>query len=276
MSLADTLQIPLQDLASSRIQLHYAIQCIAAIGMALGEAQPDGGQGTLKWNAEIQGFVGQMLPKTEIRVALIPATLTSVIFQRRDPVATRSLVGQTMAAILDWHKTELTQLGIDTSGVKLLDYPPDDFPDHPLAQGATFEAVNGAALQAIATYYDQTRPLLAQIVATHPTASPIRIWPHHFDMATLLTYPGATDADTRYLGVGLSPGDTSYAEPYWYITPYPHPDIAALPDLPVGAWHTDHWVGAVLTASEVMDETTLPAFITTAVAASKTLLSVES
>ena len=126
----------------------------------------------------------------------------------------------------------------------------------------------------MATYYAETRPLLADIIATNPAASPICIWPHHFDMATLMTYPGATEAETKYLGVGLSPGDKGYDEPYWYITPYPYPDVAKLPELPVGSWHTEGWVGGVLTASQVQDESTIRTFIDAGVAASKDLLGV--
>jgi hypothetical protein len=51
-----------EDLIESRIQLHYAIQCIAATGMALGESRPDGSQMPLAWNDRIQGFITLPLP----------------------------------------------------------------------------------------------------------------------------------------------------------------------------------------------------------------------
>ena len=41
------------------------------------------------------------------------------------------------------------------------------------------------------------------------------------------------------IGVGLSPGDTYYAEPYWYVSPYPYPGLEDLPVLDgSGFWHT--------------------------------------
>jgi hypothetical protein len=259
-------------LASHRIQLHYAIQFTAATGMALGEAKPDGSQMTLDWNAQLHGFVGQNIPGTPIQVGLLPVPLTSVILNQHQPVATLSLVGQTMSQALHWHETELAKLGIAAESMTLLDYPPDDFPDHPLAHGAVFVLDEVAGREAVIAYYASTQPLLNEIVAANPTASPIYIWPHHFDMATLITYPGATDADTQYLGIGLSPGDQTYPEPYWYVSPYPYPDLDALPDLTVGIWHTRHWVGAVLTASQIKDEATLPTFLHAAIAQSKRLL----
>jgi hypothetical protein len=262
-------------LACDRIQLHYAIQFIAATGMALGEAKPDGSQMTLNWDADLNGFVGQKIPGTQIQVALMPQTLTSLILQNHVPVVTVSLIGKTMAEALNWHQVELTKLGIVAENIKLLDYPPDDFPDHALAHGARFETGRATAREVLTDYYAATRALLATIISNNTTASPIYIWPHHFDMATLMTYPGTTEIETKYLGIGLSPGDKSYDEPYWYITPYPYPDVAMLPKLVVGNWHTADWVGAVLTASQVQNDTTVQRFIAAAVATSKDLLQVQ-
>ncbi len=264
----------LKDLIPHRIQLHYAIQFIAATGMALAEPKPDGSQMTLDWDADLNGFVGQKISGTSIQVALLPQTLTSLILQNHKSVAALSLIGKTMAESLAWHQAELAKLGIATESIKLLDYPADDFPDHPLARGAVFDVGDDEAREAVTAYYAQTRPLLAEIIATNPAASPVYIWPHHFDMATLMTYPGATEAETKYLGVGLSPGDFGYDEPYWYITPYPYPDVAKLPKLPAGSWHTEGWVGAVLTASQVENDATVQTFIDAAVAVSKDVLEV--
>jgi hypothetical protein len=51
----------------------------------------------------------------------------------------------------------------------------------------------------------------------------------------------------------LSPGDRSYNEPYWYVSPYPYPETVNLPTLDGnGFWHTHHWVGGVLRASQLM------------------------
>jgi hypothetical protein len=73
----------------------------------------------------------------------------------------------------------------------------------------------------------------------------VHIWPHHFDMATLLYLPGHGESMT--IGIGLSPGDMNYAEPYWYVPPYPYPQVARFPELDGhGMWHTQDWVRAIL------------------------------
>jgi hypothetical protein len=82
----------------------------------------------------------------------------------------------------------------------------------------------------------------------------VRCWPHHFDIATLIEFAPPQGGDSgRSIGVGLSPGDSSYPEPYFYVTPWPYPNDPPLPDLAArGEWHTEGWLGAVLTAPSVI------------------------
>ena len=67
-------------------------------------------------------------------------------------------------------------------------------------------------------------------------------------MATLVKVEGNPDPElAKSIGVGLSPGDETYPEPYYYVTPWPYPEREKpLPDLPAGEWHTVGWTGAVL------------------------------
>ena len=56
---------------------------------------------------------------------------------------------------------------------------------------------------------------------------------------------------TSEIGIGLSPGDKYYAEPYLYVTPYPIAKDARFPELPGGIWRREGWTGAVLRGSEI-------------------------
>ena len=48
----------------------------------------------------------------------------------------------------------------------------------------------------------------------------------------------------------MTPGDDGTPEPYWYVTPWPCPEAPNLPSLEgQGKWHTEDWLGALLTAS---------------------------
>ena len=62
----------------------------------------------------------------------------------------------------------------------------------------------------------------------------------------------ANAESARAVGVGLSPGDTSYGQPYFYVNPWPRLDANDLPGLPgPGHWHSEGFVGAILTGTEL-------------------------
>jgi hypothetical protein len=73
-------------------------------------------------------------------------------------------------------------------------------------------------------------------------------------VGTLITLDADADPEkARSIGIGLSPGDGSYDQPYFYVTPWPYPDAAVLPTLEAGVeWHTTGWTGAVLTADRLI------------------------
>jgi len=91
------------------------------------------------------------------------------------------------------------------------------------------------------------------LVCSASAASPLRCWPHHFDLATLTTLPARNADATGYVGAGLSPGDEYNDEPYFYVSVYPEPDPAALPSLPMlGHWHLRDFMAAVATAHKIV------------------------
>jgi hypothetical protein len=278
-------KIPPHELVESRLQLHYAIQFIAATGAALAEPLADYSHTSLAWQPDLEVFAGSVIQAPQpFQVALDPVSLTLILLdQHSETIDSFPLPGKTMAAGLNWLQQELARLGVDASKIVFLDYPPDDFPDHPLAHGATFDASQAGALRELTDYYANTQLLFQAIIATTEDATAPHIWPHHFDMATLITLPGTKNGSPLTVGVGLSPGDTSYHEPYWYVSPYPYPDAASLPALDShGFWHTQHWVGAVLLASRLTETVSaeaqqqqVEAFLQTALSASIALLKSE-
>lgn len=275
-----------QALTASRLQLHYAIQFIAATGAALAESLPDYSHTSLTWHPGLELFVGSAIQAPQpFQVALDSVSLKLILLnEQSEPIAALSLPGRTMAAGLSWLQQEISQLGVDGSKIVLLTYPPDDFPDHPLAHGAAFAADQSLALSELTDYYANTHPLFQTMIATTEDATATRIWPHHFDMATLIMLPGTKNGSPLTVGVGLSPGDSSYNEPYWYVSPYPYPKAASLSTLDGhGFWHTQHWVGAVLPASQLTEPVSaetqqrqVESFLQTALGISIALLQSES
>ncbi|MGA7953733.1 MAG: hypothetical protein WCA07_09465 [Gloeobacterales cyanobacterium] len=282
-----TGKIKPQDLTESRLQLHYAIQFIAATGTALAEPLPDYSHTSLAWNPDLAVFMGAPIrAATPFRVALNPVTLTSILLDsKEETIASLALAQKTLVDGMSWHQGEISKLGADASKIEFLSYPPDDFPDHPLADGDVFpddryaDKSSQAGRQELTNFYANSHRLLQELVDAIEDASPIHIWPHHFDMAILISLSGKKDGEPMTIGIGMSPGDVNYKEPYWYVSPYPYPNLKNLPPLDGhGFWHTEHWVGAVLTASKLTQDSAeaqeeqVRAFLRTALEASKTLL----
>ncbi|MDX2270705.1 MAG: hypothetical protein NW237_01975 [Cyanobacteriota bacterium] len=258
-------------LSEARLQLHYAIQFLAAPAAALAVPLADLGHTSLSWET-IQGspvFVSQPMPaEMPLRVALHPLTLTVLLLSNTgDPFASYPLAGQTMTAGLEWLKTHLAERGAEAEKVAWLSYPAD-FPPHALGEGSPFADPEGLPLAALVAYYAKTAPLLQTIALPRRGASPLRIWPHHFDMAVLIQ-----PQPQQFIGVGLSPGDHYYAQPYWYVSAYPYPQPEPFPPLPEPAfWHTQDWLGAVLTGSALKGrdpQIELPTFLETAISMSE-------
>ncbi len=283
-----TGKIKPHDLTECRLQLHYAIQFIAATGTALAEPLSDYSHASLDWNPDLAVFMGAPIRATKpFRVALEPIHLTSILLDRKgETIASLALAQKTLVDGMSWHQGEISKLGADASKIEFLSYPPDDFPDHPLADGDVFpgkryadESKAEAGRQELTNYYANTHRLLQELVDATEDASPIHIWPHHFDMAILISLSGKKDGELMTIGIGMSPGDVSYNEPYWYVSPYPYPSPENLPSLAGHAlWHTEDWVGAVLIASKLTQDSAeaqekqVRGFLQSALEVSKALL----
>tara|TARA_R110002096_G_scaffold436100_2_gene667751 strand:- start:2298 stop:2969 length:672 start_codon:yes stop_codon:yes gene_type:complete len=85
--------------------------------------------------------------------------------------------------------------------------------------------------------------------------------------------------EASQIGFGMSPGDAAIEEPYYYITPWPLPEGATLPDLPEpGRWEHKAFNGPLLLASDLValdastQEKALGAFLKCAIDKSLSLL----
>ncbi len=271
-------------LASARVELHWAAQIVAAVGRALIPAVPDDSHTSLEWLEAERLLLGGATPRG-LRLGLRPADLTLVLHDRHDrqggPRQELPLAGRTLDEARLWTAEAL--------GAVATVVPPYDMPPHAVAHGGKFSGGDGAALEEIDRWYAAADGLLREVRRTrsHPpaNASRVRCWPHHFDIAMLIELPRGASVEARTIGVGLSPGDGSYAEPYFYVTPWPSPagrNDPQLPGLPGGAvWHRTGWFGAVLTATVIFADANgspskraeaVSQFLDTAAGAAATLL----
>ncbi|MGI9414252.1 MAG: hypothetical protein ACR2PM_11320, partial [Hyphomicrobiales bacterium] len=154
-----------------------------------------------------------------------------------------------------WLAEELARCGLEAGGAAL-PYG-DDLPARVTGLQGTYDVAGiEPHLSELSDWFANASGALeavrAETADLRPGPSEVRCWPHHFDIATLISLSDGDAEEARSIGVGLSPGDATYDQPYFYVSPWPYPEADALPPLPgIGAWNTDGFVAAVATGSEI-------------------------
>jgi hypothetical protein len=230
-------------LAGARRIAHYSVQWVAQAAWASLPAAPDDSQSALAWDARLGALVSETFPGG-IRVGLRLESLELLVVH--DDKADRlALHGLAAGAVDDWLASELEARGHEHRKAKL----PYSVPAQPLSRDS--------GLAALSRWYGAAAEVLEGVRARYgdikPGPGPVRCWPHHFDIALSVQLEQGAGETARSIGVGFSPGDEYYQEPYLYVSPYPSPKSPTLPALPPGAhWHTKDFFGAVATAQEFL------------------------
>jgi len=241
-----------KDLHEARLALHYAAQPLAAAAYAALPMREDHSHTNLLWNAGRGGFVGRLLAN-EGRLFLDPADLRiGLLSGSGEEVEALELRGMTLREAFTQLGQALRRAGIDVPAERL-ELPEYDLPDSGLTRGDAFSA-DPAALSELASWFHNANLALSGAAQSLLQGAEVRGWPHHFDLAALRTLDRDLDPESaRSVGAGFSPGDDSYPEQYFYVSPWPALDAAKLPALPAGAhWHTQGFTSAVLPAQAVV------------------------
>ena len=237
-------------LVSSRETLHHAAQLLALAGASYLEPRADDSHTSMSWLEPLGALATQPIAAAApFRFALRVRELALVAVDdvSGDRSDCFSLHGQTRSGALAWMRSEVARRGLD--GSRLLSRLHFTIAPHPTDEGGPFERPTDGTLDELAAWYADASLVLEARRQSLDGAGPVRCWPHHFDIATLVRLPSVGPLQT--IGIGLSPGDGSYAEPYYYVSPYPALETPLRP-LTIGRWHTAGWSGGVLVGSEIV------------------------
>ena len=241
-------------LASSRETLHHAATLLALAGASYLEPREDDSHTSMSWLGAIGALASEPMPASApFHFALRVRELSLVVIDNDSSSSSASfaLDGRTRSDALAWMRREAGQRGLDRERLRTrLHF---EIAPHPTDEGFPFERPTDGTLDELASWYADANFILNSTRQRTEGAGPVRCWPHHFDIATLVRLPPAGALQT--VGIGLSPGDTSYSEPYYYVSPYPVPERAPRP-LSVGRWHTEGWAGGVLVGSDIVKQGT--------------------
>lgn len=200
-------------LHDTRIQVHDALQAAAGVGRTLLTPRDDDSHHSFMWS-ELYGALVQDCVDGKFQSGLRLADLTLLLIN--GGVIEYPLRGRTVEDGFRFFETHTGET-LDRVETKSGPLMPD-----------------GDDLAQLARMYGQAAAILERLRAQHPQATPVRLWPHHFDIAMLIDK----------IGIGFLAGDDEIDEPYWYVYNTPMPD--PLLPLSTGEWHRGHWTGAVL------------------------------
>jgi len=243
-------------LVRARNFAHHAAQWVGKAARANLEAVPDDSHASFEWDAAHGALFSQPLPAAgaDVRVGLRVGGLALVIMRSGVVLDTFELAGRRDSLIGVWLDSALRALGLKpASDIAALPY---SMSAHSVVRGGAYSCSGEAeAFDELARWYGAAADLLGEVrtslVDVQP--GPVYCWPHHFDIATLVRIDHGDAGTAQSIGMGFSPGDVHYPQPYAYVTPWPHfkpEDMDFLP--PPGHWHTQGFVGAVVTGEEIL------------------------
>jgi len=241
--------VPPSGLTSARAQLHQAAQIVQSLGRSLLPPRADDSHSAMHYEPRLDALAGELVNGRHL--ALRPSDLT-LLYVDRDlrPTSEFALDRRTHREAVDWLHA---QLGGDAAVHKL--DTPFEIAEHPIRTGEPYRLDGPRAHAELGTWFGNAAFVLQVVADREPGAGRVLCWPHHLDIATLIEVaPDDASESAHTVGVGLSPGDEAINEPYFYVTPWPHPpDVTALGQpTPPARWYTDTFVALVLEGSEVV------------------------
>ena len=233
-------------LAEARTVAHAAAQFLYRAAVANIAPMPGDEHSNLGWDSDAGVFQTHPLGSSGLMAQLGLKPLVIRLGSEE-----RALEGQSLTDVSAWLDDHLSRHDLKPSSTVSVPY---DLPEQ-VSDLVVFKEVEG--LGALAKWFDLAATSLEAFARTHadidPGPSPVRCWPHHFDIATYVSLEAGDAEEARGVGVGMSPGDGSYDQPYFYVNPWPHLDRASLPEaVTPGHWHTDEFVGLIATGAEIL------------------------
>ncbi len=244
-------QVAPSDLVHARAITHRAVQHLTGLARANIEAKPDDSHSNLGWDSAIGGLRTHAMG--DVVMALKFSPLTLMILKNDTAVEEFPLQSKTVAQAVEWTDQVAVSMGLSAASTATIPY---DLPDDVAAISRYETEIGAEQITALSEWFRLAAGVLETLVAAEagqkPGPSPVRCWPHHFDIATYVALEEGDPETARGIGVGMSPGDEGHSEPYFYINPWPHLDKASLPPATKpGYWHVEGYVGLVATATSL-------------------------
>ncbi len=249
-----------RQLAPARLQTHRAVQWVTRAARASLEAASDDSHSSLGWDETLGGLVSYDIPTKagSLQIGMRFSDLALTIGDNGKVNETIPLHAATDKDAGERLASKLRDAGLRSDMTAPLPYTLEDAPPD-LVEPYNAEATAEGRIE-LSKWYSNAAALLEHLhdelkeaSDEHANISTVRCWPHHYDIAMLVMLDDGDPETARSVGVGLSPGDTTYPFPYFYVNPWPYPSMKPLPAAPApGHWHTDGFMSIVMESPDIL------------------------
>ena len=243
--------IPFEEISKARDFAHEAIQFLANTAISFAQKREDDSHTNCEWSRNLKAFVGTVFgAKNKISLGLNISDFKLLLLKENWTIVDEFLLkDKNLENVLSWLKNNFEIQGLESNKFTLDKHY--EITAKTVSDGGKFLVENEKAFHELSDYYSNADLVIRAYISDLTNATPVRCWPHHFDIATLLNIG---EEKLQSIGIGLSPGDSNNPEPYFYVTMWPYPNIeeVSFTEIPVGNWNFEGWVGTSLLASEIV------------------------
>ena len=260
MSHWQTLTLPFTaELQYGLHTLHHATQLVGMFSNSFLPKQLDDSQSNLGWSSEKNSIVSHVVSDT-IAFLDIKNWEWKLVNDKTNKQFQTEIAGKTKSEAFQWFKSNLHKLGFDQDNFEYFKH--FSLPYHEIDNGVSFVNLSSTIRNTLTKMQTNASIALHECIESLGlgTLSPVRIWPHHFDMASLIIIE--TDVDhnpTKTIGIGWAMPDDEIDEPYFYTNHWIKKEERNYDNLPslnsCGKWHTSSWVGITIKYSDILNAT---------------------
>lgn len=231
--------------------IHLAAQYLAAAGISFLDKAQDDSHTNVGWNSS-EARMETHVFNADNQLAINVKTAHLEWLKSGLKESEMNLQGSKHSDILVWISDQVTNNEIP----KKFDYQFHyELPYANITNDYIFD-FNAEALVDISNRLDLGQQVFEDFISTNKLDSPIRIWPHHFDLGIYTSLN--KDASIR-MGAGLAIPDSLVDDLYYYASGYNNGSAVVTKDfsgLTNGDWRAD-WNGATLASSGLEIDTAI-------------------
>jgi hypothetical protein len=227
-------------------ELHIASQYLAAAGISFVEKKPDDSHTNLGWDSENGRLTSHSLNAEGVQLGLAYEEFALVFLKADKELSKLPLLNQNHGQVMDWINAQLSSVDLTTAYNYDFHY---DTGYEKITNEYVFTHYSKSEVEDVIKRLTIGQSTFERFLTTNELESPIRVWPHHFDLGiyTLIS-------ENLFMGAGLAIPDSIYADFYFYASGYLNGESMGrngFVELNSGNWGQGDFNGAVLNNSGV-------------------------